>query len=130
MTSDLVIHVVGSKLDLADKSRAVSLEEAQATVRGWLAPAAASTPVRPQPARGTSAARALAKFGSGSAVRRSGEDEPAAPEPTWRDVEVSEVSAKSDTGASRWRADALTSQASTRRSSTRAPRLSCALTDI
>lgn len=38
MTTDLLIHVVGAKADLAWSSRQVDLEFARATVRGWLQP--------------------------------------------------------------------------------------------
>ncbi|SJX66623.1 related to GTP-binding protein Rab5c [Sporisorium reilianum f. sp. reilianum] len=38
MTTDLVMHVVGAKLDLARSKRQVELEFARATVRGWLQP--------------------------------------------------------------------------------------------
>ena len=38
MTTDLVIHVVGAKLDLAWSQRQVELDFARATVRSWLQP--------------------------------------------------------------------------------------------
>ncbi|SPO31964.1 related to GTP-binding protein Rab5c [Ustilago trichophora] len=38
MTTDLVIHVVGAKLDLALSQRQVELDFARATVRSWLQP--------------------------------------------------------------------------------------------
>ncbi|CDS01271.1 related to GTP-binding protein Rab5c [Sporisorium scitamineum] len=38
MTTDLVIHIVGAKLDLAWSQRQVELEFARATVRSWLQP--------------------------------------------------------------------------------------------
>lgn len=44
MTTDLVIHVVGAKLDLAWSQRQVELEFARTTVRSWLAPYQTANP--------------------------------------------------------------------------------------
>ncbi|CAD6890874.1 unnamed protein product [Tilletia laevis] len=61
MADDLVIHIVGSKLDLADNARAVEIEEARDAIRSWFAP-----PPPPEPAPRPSASTSSLFFPSSS----------------------------------------------------------------
>ncbi|KAK0520710.1 hypothetical protein OC834_006930 [Tilletia horrida] len=53
MADDLVIHIVGSKLDLAENARAVELGEARDMIHSWFAPPPPPEPA-PRPSTSTS----------------------------------------------------------------------------
>ncbi|KAE8211760.1 hypothetical protein CF327_g4520 [Tilletia walkeri] len=53
MADDLVIHIVGSKLDLAENAREVDLEEARSAIVSWFAPPPPPEPA-PRPSTSTS----------------------------------------------------------------------------
>lgn len=126
MSSDLIVHIVGNKADLAQISRKVTLEDAQKKIADWIARPAngvgASTLGIPQARRSTSGGHStpsrsadegspstarqgmvgLASFNlsrSGSRQKASEELEPALP--AFKDWGLEEVSAKEDDGASR-----------------------------
>jgi hypothetical protein len=116
MTSDLIVHVVGAKADLASTARAVQLDYARRLVKHWVSVQSSTddlggqTPPDEQPAspmaehgqkqagrNQSQASRSLSFLSKG----RKSHDEPrqvAEPAP-WCEVECSEVSAKDDYGA-------------------------------
>ncbi|KAL9939441.1 hypothetical protein V8E36_001258 [Tilletia maclaganii] len=66
MADDLVIHIVGSKLDLAKNSRAVEFHEARDAIRSWFAPPAPPEPA-PRPSTSTSSLLFFPSSSSGNA---------------------------------------------------------------
>lgn len=125
MSSDLIVHIVGNKADLAQTSRKITLEEAQRQISEWIArPASgvdASTlsvpPARRSTSGGHSSHSRSADEGSPSTARhgmvglgsfnlsRSGSRQKASEElepalPAFKDWGLEEVSAKEDDGSS------------------------------
>ena len=126
MTSDLVVHVVAAKADLASSSRAVELTYARECIQDWITTpeSAASTLMSSRSNTSSNATRALAKLsaqanaameerqasassGLGSkwfqatpksSTIKSNDEALKARIPAWCEVEVSEVSAKDDVG--------------------------------
>jgi hypothetical protein len=123
MSSDLIVHIVGNKADLAHTSRKITLEDAQKKIADWIArPASgveASTLSVPQARRSTSGGHSTssrsADEGSPSTARqgmvglgsfnlsRSGSRQKAPEElepalPAFKDWGLEEVSAKEDDG--------------------------------
>lgn len=121
MSSDLIVHIVGNKADLAHSSRKITLEDAKRQIAEWIArPASgivASTLNAPQARRSTSGGHtsrvaeesppAPARTGmvglgsfnltrSGVKQKAAGEEEPALP--AFKDWGLEEVSAKEDDG--------------------------------
>ena len=123
MSSDLMIQIVGHKADLAPEHRRVTLEHAQNQIAKWLAalssPSSAPTLAAPSNRRfpsgsslnaaeePTSSERrpvmtSLTSFGLSRSLSRTKDikAEQAAPqvEPFWKDIHISEMSAKQDEG--------------------------------
>ncbi|EPQ27748.1 uncharacterized protein PFL1_04885 [Pseudozyma flocculosa PF-1] len=63
MASDLVIHIVGAKLDLAYSKRDVALDFARATVRSWVKPASPTPPDSPDLSQSLSPSKATSRLG-------------------------------------------------------------------
>lgn len=123
MTSDLIVHVVGAKSDLASTQRAVPIEYAKKTVRQWVSltspnsPDQATQPSSPPlsmntqnnyfdsktPPNRQQGSRTLSGLGFGRGKRSAEETRGSTPDengPAWCEVDVSEVSAKDDYGQS------------------------------
>jgi hypothetical protein len=119
MTSDLIVHVVGAKADLASSARAVQLDYARRLVKHWVSVQSSSSgamsPADPsqspeegstspsefgqRPTTRSNASRSLSFLSKGRKSHDEPRQAPIEPLP-WCEVECSEVSAKDDYGSS------------------------------